>query len=181
MDDDLIVLLERLRDFEGNAELDRDAADELEAQAQRITELEWQRDNNIRGCQCSDDEACAHVRRAEKAEAHLGNLLAMLHRDGGHYQGEHGTDNAVGEATMAWSVLILRAEKAEADLAAARKAVVWLMYVSANENVETWADYPDHAAAIAAARGEQPLAEYLDTNGAALAALIAREKTDGHA
>ncbi len=48
-----------------------------------------------------------------------------------------------------------RAEKGEADLAAARKALVWLMYVSANENVETWADYPDHAAAIAAARGEQ--------------------------
>jgi hypothetical protein len=48
-----------------------EAADALEAQAERIAELEWQRDNNIRGCQCSEDEACAHVRRAEKAEADL--------------------------------------------------------------------------------------------------------------
>jgi hypothetical protein len=61
--------------------------------------------------------------RAEKAEAHLGNLLAMLHRDGGHYQCEHGTDNAVGEATLVWSELILRAEKAEADLALVRSAL----------------------------------------------------------
>jgi hypothetical protein len=30
------------------------------------------------GCQCSDDEACAHVRRAEKAEAELAIMKGTL-------------------------------------------------------------------------------------------------------
>lgn len=28
----------------------------------------------------------------------LGNLLAVIHRDGGHYESEHGTDKAVADA-----------------------------------------------------------------------------------
>ena len=31
---------------------------------------------------------------------HLGNLLAVIHRDGGHYQDEHGTEKAVEDAMM---------------------------------------------------------------------------------
>lgn len=36
--------------------------------------------------------------RAEKTESVLANLLAIIHRDGGHYQAEHGTEKAVEEA-----------------------------------------------------------------------------------
>jgi hypothetical protein len=46
--------------------------------AAAIEELQWRADNNIRGCQCSDDEACAHVRRAEKAEADLAAARSAL-------------------------------------------------------------------------------------------------------
>lgn len=61
-----------------------------------------------------------------------------------------------------------RAEKAEADLAAARAALVEVLDWTGSDD----RDYPEHAPAIAAARGEQPIAEYLDANGAALAALV---------
>jgi hypothetical protein len=36
------------------------------------------------GCQCADDEACAHVRRAEKAEAKLEDVAALLRRVSRH-------------------------------------------------------------------------------------------------
>ena len=36
-------------------------------------------------------------------EAALGNLLAVIHRDGGHYQAEHGTEKAVADAMEAIS------------------------------------------------------------------------------
>jgi hypothetical protein len=31
---------------------------------------------------------------------HLGNLLARIHRDGGHYESEHGTDKAAEDADL---------------------------------------------------------------------------------
>lgn len=34
------------------------------------------------------------------AESHLGNLLARIHRDGGHYQDQHGTEKAVADADV---------------------------------------------------------------------------------
>lgn len=45
-------------------------------------------------------ESEGYLRRATAAEKHLGNLLARIHGDGGHYQDEHGTDKAVEEADM---------------------------------------------------------------------------------
>jgi hypothetical protein len=106
------------------------AVDALEVQAERIAEL-------------------------EDAEVHLGNLLARIHRDGGHYQAQHGTFKAVGEAEIAWYELMARAEKAEADLAAARKA---LRHASdgpwhGEHDYRNW--HEQHATAIAAARGEK--------------------------
>lgn len=41
-----------------------------------------------------------YLARAQSAEGHLGNLLARIHRDGGYYQNEHGTDKAVSEASI---------------------------------------------------------------------------------
>jgi len=59
------------------------------------------------GCQCSDDEACAHVRRAEKAEAELAK------RDSEYLRGTA----MVAESASVWQS---RAEKAEAALAEAK-------------------------------------------------------------
>jgi hypothetical protein len=56
------------------------------------------------GCQCSDDEACVHVRRAEKAEAELAK------RDSEYLRGTA----MVAESASVWQS---RAEKAEAELA----------------------------------------------------------------
>lgn len=38
--------------------------------------------------------------RLTEAEQHLGNLLARIHGDGGHYQHKHGTDKAVADADL---------------------------------------------------------------------------------
>lgn len=35
---------------------------------------------------------------SDEAKRHLGNLLARIHRDGGHYEEEHGTEKAVKDA-----------------------------------------------------------------------------------
>lgn len=43
----------------------------------------------------------------------LGNLLAILHRDGGHYQSEHGTGKAVADAVTKWHELQHRLEEVE--------------------------------------------------------------------
>ena len=45
-------------------------------------------------------------------ESMLLNLLAVIHRDGGHYQAEHGTRKAVEDACKEWQRLILLVEKA---------------------------------------------------------------------
>ena len=72
----------------------------------------------------------------------LGNLLAIIHRDGGHYESEHGTEKACEDAETAVHVMRgcvdgfissanewrQRAEQAEARLSAidAAPVVAWL-------------------------------------------------------
>lgn len=46
-------------------------------------------------------------------ESMLLNLLAVIHRDGGHYRAEHGTRKAVEDAYKEWQRLISIAEKTE--------------------------------------------------------------------
>ena len=46
-------------------------------------------------------------------ESMLLNLLAVIHRDGGHYQAEHGTRKAVEDACKEWQRLISIVEKTE--------------------------------------------------------------------
>jgi hypothetical protein len=58
-----------------------------------------------------ESECSAQTERAKKAELHLGELLANIHRDGGHYQGKHGTDKAVEDAGAI--IVRLRAERDE--------------------------------------------------------------------
>lgn len=67
--------------------------------------------------------------RADAAETALGNLLAILHRDGGHRLAEVGAEQAVREAHERWAEVVRRADAAEAaraslaaELAALRAA-----------------------------------------------------------
>lgn len=41
---------------------------------------------------------------------HLGNILAVLHGDGGHYEAEHGTDKAVADALTRFYSNIMAAD-----------------------------------------------------------------------
>ena len=48
-------------------------------------------------------------------ERALNNLLAIIHRDGGHHTGNVGINTSVKDAHLVWAELITRAEKAEAE------------------------------------------------------------------
>ena len=85
--------------------------------------------------------------RAEKAEADLGNLLAIMLGDGGHYQQECGTDSALKEATELWYAYISLADNLKTDLAVAQAAL-------RHADTCDWMWKLHHAPAIAAARAE---------------------------
>jgi len=58
----------------------------------------------------------------EAREQMLGDLLAIIHRDGGDYKAKHGTQKAVEAAHKIWGELQLQVETAQADAAATLKA-----------------------------------------------------------
>ena len=55
---------------------------------------------------CGCDGQCEHYGRAEAAEVDISNLLAIIHRDGGHYQEEHGRDKALEDAKVDVAALL---------------------------------------------------------------------------
>jgi hypothetical protein len=65
---------------EANARAEKAEAELVQLRAEN-DEMRVQIEANKRkggGCQCADDEACAHVRRAEKAEAALAKAKATI-------------------------------------------------------------------------------------------------------
>lgn len=56
------------------------------------------------------------------ASRKLGNLLAVIYRDGGHYQNEHGTDKAIADAADAFRQLIRYREDMVARVAELKKS-----------------------------------------------------------
>ncbi len=56
-----------------------------------------------------DGEWVKHAQHRSEVDG-LGNLLAIIHRDGGHYQQQHGTKKAVDDAHAEWGRLITLAE-----------------------------------------------------------------------
>ena len=52
---------------------------------------------------------------AEKCRRMLENLLARIHRDGGHYTAQHGMEKSFEDAEHVWASLIQRAEEAEKE------------------------------------------------------------------
>ncbi|MBK8260179.1 MAG: hypothetical protein IPK80_02445 [Nannocystis sp.] len=88
------------------------------------------------GCDTCDakNAAIASVRslreRAETAERERDNLLAIIHRDGGHHTGEHGVSQSVADAHATWAAVVRerdaateRAEKAERERDEARARI----------------------------------------------------------
>lgn len=68
------------------------------------------REPKERPCGLRDDEVAHWRRRAEEAERLLGNLLARIHRDGGHHQEEVRTAQACKDAERIVADLIVREE-----------------------------------------------------------------------
>ena len=54
-------------------------------------------------CLC---DVCHWRKQYMDTNQHLGNLLAIIHRDGGHYIGKHGIDKAVKDAEAILSRLM---------------------------------------------------------------------------
>ena len=51
-----------------------------------------------RGLEAACLAAQDRIRDLQSARANLGDLLAVIHRDGGHYQAEHGLERACADA-----------------------------------------------------------------------------------
>ncbi|MFN8681249.1 hypothetical protein ACDP63_08860 [Paracoccus sp. P2] len=87
------------------------------------------------------------LRRAEKAEAArdanakwLGELLAVIHRDGGHYQSQHGDEKAVDEAHMIVARLLTERDEARAQVAMAYEAAAKTCSLAATNYLGKGAD-----------------------------------------
>lgn len=63
------------------------------------------------------EKVVALTEQVERLTKPLSELLAIIHRDGGHYQAAHGAEKAAADAATVWANLQLRAEAAEAELA----------------------------------------------------------------
>jgi hypothetical protein len=61
------------------------------------------------------------VRERDEARRDLGEILAVIHRDGGHYTGEHGISKSVADAHATWAAVVREREEAQAELAFLRK------------------------------------------------------------
>jgi ribosomal protein S27E len=68
-------------------------------------------------------ELAAERRRREQAEHWLGELLAVIHCDGGHYQSEHGTEKATKDAIDKRNRLVARNDILEYQLLSALAAI----------------------------------------------------------
>lgn len=56
-----------------------------------------------------EESDCAHIVESMGYENALRNLLAIIHRDGGHYAAEHGIKKAVEDAHKVWAELRTKA------------------------------------------------------------------------
>jgi hypothetical protein len=45
-------------------------------------------------------------RQRDEARRDLGEILAIIHRDGGHYTGEHGISKSVADAHATWAAVM---------------------------------------------------------------------------
>ena len=91
----------------------------------------------------------------DQARTELGNLLAVIHRDGGHYQSEHGTEKASKDAqeiVVKW----LRDSEELAECKRDKKRLDHINRAWPNLNMKHLGQWDDVREAIDAAMGEKP-------------------------
>lgn len=150
-----------------NAEYWQTRAEKAEAELARLRaendEMRVQIEANKRkggGCQCADDEACAHVRRAERAEIEA----QLWHNRFASILWSGALDKHTGEDFQKWeaefkaeqNALIARAEKAEVNVEQLTKhcSALEVEVAVLSEGLSE-----DHAIYIAKARAEKAEAE----------------------
>ena len=62
-----------------------------------------------------DQELLLTIRERDEARAERDSLLAVIHRDGGHYAGEHGVTKAVADAHATWAAVVRERDDARAE------------------------------------------------------------------
>jgi hypothetical protein len=60
-------------------------------------------------------------RERDEARRDLGEILAVIHRDGGHYTGEHGISKSVADAHATWAVMVRERDEARAEVEVLRR------------------------------------------------------------
>ena len=65
----------------------------------------------------------AMARERDEARRDLGEILAVIHRDGGHYTGEHGLSQSVADAHATWAVVVRERDTARAEVERLRAAL----------------------------------------------------------
>ncbi len=89
-----------------------ESVEEISALRARIDRLQMQVDDHGAAMATLEAENKKLVRDSKA----LGELLAILHRDGGHYQSDHGTEKAVTDAISNYYSLTARNEEMAGDL-----------------------------------------------------------------
>ena len=103
--DDEVSLQERLRDeITRTVALDvlhHDAANKIDALEAEVADYRKAADDQAMAHKVERDELMMQVAALTKeSRPHLSNLLARIHRDGGHYEAEHGTEKAAQDADL---------------------------------------------------------------------------------
>jgi hypothetical protein len=120
---------EFVRKFE-TAPIQHEAADRIEALEREVKELRadietfWkpQFDEQVERAEAAEAERDEARISLGEAEHHLSNLLARIHRDGGHYEADHGAVKAAEDANK----IVANLYAAEADKARLSETVAGL-------------------------------------------------------
>jgi len=107
-------------------------------------------------------------RERDEARRDLGEILAIIHRDGGHYTGEHGISKSVADAHATWAAMVAERDELKAKLEAELPAMWREDIASLNECLERVERERDEALAQVARR-EREHEALLETAQKALA------------
>ena len=65
--------------------------------------------------------ALDYQKQRDEARRDLGEILAVIHRDGGHYTGERGISKSVADAHATWAVMVRERDEARAEVEVLRR------------------------------------------------------------
>jgi hypothetical protein len=141
------------RDADGTADMRRDILKLLREADRPSSALRYALDNGkekqrkamtaILGVGGHDEPEQALMRerkRAEKSESELRNILALIHRDGGHHTASVGLQQSVADATIAWGIVLTERDTALSENERLRKTIQRYIMVAAAHECDSYSD-----------------------------------------